>query len=94
MTQRTSPNRQLARFFLLAFAGVAALMLVLHQAGSALSGNDGAVSAVDEDANSVSIIIREEPPQLNSSRATDAISGMVLGPVSYTHLTLPTIYSV
>ena len=32
-------------------------------------------------ANSISIIIREEPPQLNSSRATDAISGMVLGHV-------------
>ena len=36
---------------------------------------------MDEDANSISIIIREEPPQLNSSRATDAISGMVLGHV-------------
>ena len=76
-----SPNRQLAQFFLLAFAGVALLMLALHYAGSALSGTSSDVSAVDEDANSISIIIREEPPQLNSSRATDAISGMVLGHV-------------
>jgi oligopeptide transport system substrate-binding protein len=76
-----SPNRQLAQFFLLAFAGVALLMLALHYAGSALSGTTSDVSAVDEDANSISIIIREEPPQLNSSRATDAISGMVLGHV-------------
>lgn len=81
MTSRMSPNRQLAQFFLLAFTGVAILMLALHYAGSALSGSNGDVSAVDEDANSISIIIREEPPQLNSSRATDAISGMVLGHV-------------
>ena len=81
LTKRMSPNRQLAQFFLLAFTGVAVLMLALHYAGSALSGSDGDVSAVDEDANSISIIIREEPPQLNSSRATDAISGMVLGHV-------------
>ena len=74
LTQRMSPNRQLAQFFLLAFTGVAILMLALHYAGSALSGSNGDVSAVDEDANSISIIIREEPPQLNSSRATDAIS--------------------
>ena len=67
-----SPNRQLAQFFLLAFAGVALLMLTLHYAGSALSGTTSDVSAVDEDANSISIIIREEPPQLNSSRATDS----------------------
>jgi len=81
LTSRMSPNRQLAQFFLLAFAGVALLMLALHYAGSALSGTTSDVSAVDEDANSISIIIREEPPQLNSSRATDAISGMVLGHV-------------
>ena len=81
MTSRMSPNRQLAQFFLLAFAGVALLMLALHYAGSALSGTTSDVSAVNEDANSISIIIREEPPQLNSSRATDAISGMVLGHV-------------
>ena len=56
-------------------------MLALHYAGSSLSGTTSDVSAVDEDANSISIIIREEPPQLNSSRATDAISGMVLGHV-------------
>ena len=56
-----SPNRQLAQFFLLAFAGVALLMLALHYAGSALSGATADVAAVDEDANSISIIIREEP---------------------------------
>ena len=39
------------------------------------------INAIDEENNSVSIIIREEPPQLNSSRATDSISGMVLGHV-------------
>lgn len=81
LTKRMSPNRQLAQFFLLAFAGVALLMLTLHYAGSALSGTTSDASAVDEDANSISIIIREEPPQLNSSRATDSISGMVLGHV-------------
>ena len=56
-------------------------MITLHYAGSALSGGNVDVSAIDIENNSVSIIIREEPPQLNSSRATDSISGMVLGHV-------------
>ena len=81
MTQNTSPNRQLAKFFIIAFVGVAALMLTLHYVGRALSGGSSEVSAVDEAANSISILLRDEPPQLDSSRATDAISGMVLGHV-------------
>lgn len=81
LTKNTSPNRQLAKFFIIAFAGVAALMLTLHYAGRALSGGSSDVSAVDEAANSISILLRDEPPQLDSSRATDAISGMVLGHV-------------
>ena len=56
-------------------------MIALHYAGSALSGTNLDVSGIDVKNNSVSIIIREEPPQLNSSRATDSISGMVLGHV-------------
>jgi oligopeptide transport system substrate-binding protein len=56
-------------------------MIALHYAGSALSGTNLDVSGIDVENNSVSIIIREEPPQLNSSRATDSISGMVLGHV-------------
>ena len=44
LTKRMSPNRQLAQFFLLAFAGVALLMLTLHYAGSALSGTKTIVS--------------------------------------------------
>ncbi len=56
-------------------------MIVLHYAGQTLGGASASVSAVDEENNSVSIIIREEPPQLDSSRATDSVSGMVLGHV-------------
>ena len=56
-------------------------MLVLHYASSSLTGTATDVSAVDVESNSISILIREEPPQLDSSRATDAISGMVLGHV-------------
>ena len=56
-------------------------MLVLHYASSSLTGAVTDVSAVDVESNSISILIREEPPQLDSSRATDAISGMVLGHV-------------
>jgi oligopeptide transport system substrate-binding protein len=77
----SSPNSQLAKLFALAFAGVGLLMVALHYAGSALSGDNVDINAIDEENNSVSIIIREEPPQLNSSRATDSISGMVLGHV-------------
>jgi oligopeptide transport system substrate-binding protein len=71
----------LAKLFTLAIVGVALLMVALHYAGSALGGTNLDVSAIDAGNNSVSIIIREEPPQLNSSRATDSISGMVLGHV-------------
>ena len=56
-------------------------MLVLHYASSSLTGTVTDVSAVDVERNSISILIREEPPQLDSSRATDAVSGMVLGHV-------------
>lgn len=77
----SSPNKQLAQFFALAFIAVAALMFVLHYAGSALSGGNQNAIAVDPANNSIAITLREEPPQLDSSRATDAISGMVLGHV-------------
>ena len=56
-------------------------MLVLHYASSSLTGTATDVSAVDVESNSISILISEEPPQLDSSRATDAVSGMVLGHV-------------
>ena len=56
-------------------------MLVLHHASKSLTGTFTDVSAVDVEGNSISILIREEPPQLDSSRATDAVSGMVLGHV-------------
>ena len=56
-------------------------MLVLHYASSSLTGTATDVSAVDVESNSISILLREEPPQLDSSRATDAVSGMVLGHV-------------
>ncbi len=56
-------------------------MMLLHYAGSLFTDSTADVSAVDSSNNSVSIMLREEPPQLDSSRATDAVSGMVLGHV-------------
>ena len=56
-------------------------MLALHHASKSLTGTFTDVSAVDVEGNSISILIREEPPQLDSSRATDAVLWMVLGHV-------------
>mgnify|MGYP006872253741 CR=1 FL=1 len=57
------------------------MMIALHYAGSALSGTNLDVSGIDVENNSVSIISRADHPQLHSRRATDSITGMVLGHV-------------
>ena len=47
---------------------------------ASLSG-DVSSTALDEVAGSVSLALSEEPPQLDSSRATDTVSGEILGHV-------------
>jgi len=74
-------RRQLALFGLLAVAFVALLMGVLSFAAGRTGGGASAERAVDPATRTITAILREEPPQLNSTLATDQISGMVLGHV-------------
>lgn len=72
-------SRQLLVYFVLAIAFVGALMWGLQGLASIVGSSTVAAKAVDPDNNSVTIYIREEPPQLNNTAATDAVSIMMLG---------------
>ncbi len=76
-----SPKAQLARLFAIAIAFVAALVTLLHYMAGSTSSDQGPIKAVDSENNSISILLSSEPPQMDSSRATDQVSGMVLGHV-------------
>jgi len=73
-------GRQLALLALLAVLSVALLMYVLNwlSASSASTANG---SAIDATARTITIAMASEPPQLDSTRATDQVSGFVLGHV-------------
>jgi oligopeptide transport system substrate-binding protein len=61
-------------------AGLVALLMFLLGIAAAHTGAGGASRpAVDPLTGTVTAILRDEPPQLNSMLATDQISGMVLG---------------
>ncbi len=72
-------GRQLLVFFLSAFVLLALAMWALQGLASMVGADSGAAKAIDRGNNTISIAIREEPPQLNSTKATDSQSGMVLG---------------
>lgn len=61
-----------------AFGGVLAFMLALAYFADLTFLDEGS-SAVDYEQRSISILIEQEPPQMDSTRATDAVSGMLLG---------------
>jgi oligopeptide transport system substrate-binding protein len=74
-------GKQLLLYGLYAILGVIALMMGLSWASSLTSTSTETGIAVDPVNNSISILMKEEPPQLNSTLATDMSSGMVLGHV-------------
>ncbi|MCB1685734.1 MAG: peptide ABC transporter substrate-binding protein [Pseudomonadales bacterium] len=74
-------GRQLLLFAALAIGGIALLMLGLSWASSLTGSASGNADAADPRTSTVTAFLREEPPQLDSSRATDQVSGMVLGHV-------------
>ncbi|MEE8544057.1 MAG: hypothetical protein V3S94_09370, partial [Gammaproteobacteria bacterium] len=64
-----------------AILGFALLMGLLSWA-SALTGSGSAtLNAIDAESGTITLRIRSEPPQLDSTRATDTLSGMLLGHV-------------
>lgn len=76
-----SAGKQLALFAIASVAGITLLMLGLSWASGLTSTGGGAGEAVDPATGTVTLVLREEPPQLNSTKATDTVSFRVLGHV-------------
>tara|TARA_R110002167_G_scaffold89012_5_gene240058 strand:- start:53280 stop:54989 length:1710 start_codon:yes stop_codon:yes gene_type:complete len=77
-----SAVKQLAVFSVLAVLVIVAVMYTLNfLAGITSSDATSAVSAVDFENNEISVFLRQDPPQLDSTRSTDVVSGTVLGHV-------------
>ena len=74
-------GRQLLIFGLIALLGLTALLFVLNALAGFFSSGTTTNTAVDVANNTITIYIREEPPQLDSSLQTDQVSGMVIGHV-------------
>ncbi|MCY4277188.1 MAG: peptide ABC transporter substrate-binding protein [Gammaproteobacteria bacterium] len=62
-----------------ALGGLLLLMLIIAYFADLTIVDDASSAAVDYESRSISIVISEEPPQMDSTRATDAVSGMLLG---------------
>ncbi len=73
--------RQLLGFAALSVAGFALLLAVLGFASSRTGAGAAALPAVDLATRSITTTIRDEPPNLDSTRAIDAYSNMILGHV-------------
>jgi oligopeptide transport system substrate-binding protein len=74
-------GRQLLAFAGMAIGGITLLMLGLSWASSLTGAATGNKNAVDADSGTLTVFLTAEPPQLNSSLATDTVSGSVLGHV-------------
>lgn len=77
----SAAGRQLLLFTAAAVGGITTLMLILSWASSHTGAASGNNNAVDAASGTLTVFLREEPPQLNSTRATDQVSGSVLGHV-------------
>src|SRR5262245_15687960 len=73
--------RQIVWLSVVGIAGFVALMAVLSWASSHTSSGADSFSAVDYEKNAVTLVLEDEPPQMDSTRATDTISGRFLGHV-------------
>ncbi len=75
----TSAGRQLLLFGILALGGTALLMMALSWATGLTGSTGGAAEGIDPATGTITLVLSEEPPQLNSTLATDQVSGMILG---------------
>ncbi len=77
-----SASRQLALYGVGAVLAFVLLMLGLNSAASLTSTSTGGVAgAVDVENNEITAYLRQDPPELNTMGAADAVSGIVLGHV-------------
>ena len=74
-------GRQLILLALLGLLGFIALALLLGWLSKLTSGSDTLAEAVDPVTGTITLAMAAEPPQLDSTRATDQVSGFVLGHV-------------
>ncbi len=62
-----------------AIGGLLVFMLALAWFADLTFFPDASSAAIDYERRSISVVIEQEPPQMDSTRATDAVSGMLLG---------------
>ena len=74
-------GRQLILLALLAIASFVALAVLLGWLSRITSDTQGVSDAVDPLTGTITLAMASEPPQLDSTRATDQVSGFVLGHV-------------
>ena len=73
-----SAGRRLAVYATLAVAVLALLMWLLNLLASLTASVTGSSTAVDAANNAITIRLTEEPPQLDTTLLTDAVSGVVI----------------
>jgi oligopeptide transport system substrate-binding protein len=71
--------RQLLRLGVLGTAGFVAVLALLSWAASLTGSGVSDVPAIDVEAGAIAISIRQEPPQLDHTRMSDVIGGMIVG---------------
>ena len=71
--------RQLAWLGVIGTVGFVGLMVALAWASSVTGGGSSARRAIDFETKTITTVLADEPPQLDSTRATDQISFFVLG---------------
>ena len=77
----TSSVWQLVKYIFLAFTLMLLLLTCLHFVTLGLGIGTESNAAVDFESNSITLNLGSEPPQLNSTRSTDMVSGQILGHV-------------
>ena len=74
-------TKQLVLLVLASIGAIVAVMFLLNWAAQATGSTSGTTKAIDIENRSISVIVLQEPPQLDSSRSTDTRSGQILGHV-------------
>jgi len=70
---------QLLLLIALSIGVIVLVMFALNWAASATGSQSAATDAVDYDARSISVLVEQEPPQLDAMKATDQVSASILG---------------
>lgn len=74
-----SAGLKLLWYAFLAVIGLVLLMALLSYGSRLLGATSESSPGIDATNNAISLILSQEPPQLDSTLATDMVSGMVLG---------------